>query len=149
MTRREAYRQMHDRPKSFRGYQDVKFWMTLPPARRLYLAVLKHYKARRFDATDGPAVREIIGKVFDRLAKAGNDYLFVDYPTAADYATAALLEPMLRCAAPRGYDQEPGWGEVEDFVLRVKPAATTRQTTRRVREQDWTEFERLSGGQPA
>lgn len=146
VTRREAYRQMHDRPGTFRGYPDIKFWMTLPPTRRLYLAVLKHYKARRFDATDPDAVRDIVNKVFEQLAKAGTDYLFVDYPTAADYATAAFLEPLLPCAAPRGYDQEPGWGEVEDFVRRVKPARTLRHSTRRVKENDWLAFERTNLG---
>lgn len=146
VTRREAYRELHKRPKTFRGYPDVKLWMTLPPARRLYLAVLKNYKARRFDDTDPTAVRSIIQKVFERLAKAGTDYLFVDYPTAADYATAALLEPLLPCAVPRGYDAEPGWGELEDFVRRVKPVGTTLRQRRRVRERDWAEFDRINTG---
>ncbi len=146
VTRREAYREMHERPKSFRGYPDVKFWMTLPPARRLYLGVLKHYRTRRYDATDPAAMQEIVAKVAERLAKAGTDYLFADYPTAADYATAALLEPSLPCARRRGYDQEPGWGAVQDFVQRVRPAKTTRHSARRVREADWRSFETIHAG---
>lgn len=129
VTRREAYRQLHKRPALGRAY-GLPFWMTLSPARRLYLAVLRHYKARRHEAADPQALREGLTRVAGQLARSGTPYLFGQQPTAADVTTAALLEPMQVVAAAGGYVDHPGWQEVAAYLQRVRPATTTVVRTR-------------------
>lgn len=142
-VRREAYRALHEKPSLAAGH-DLPLWMRTPFARRFYLAVLKLLKARRFDLEDPKVVREAIGTIAGQLGRTGTGYLFGSAPTAADLATAALLEPLVPAAALRGYDQVVGWGHLVAFVDRVRPHRTTRVGGRRVRESDWQEFERLN-----
>jgi glutathione S-transferase len=147
-TRREAYRALHDRP-GLAAHYEVPFWFRLPPARRLYLGILKHYKARRFDAADPPAIQAALARVARRLRESGTGYLFGAHPTAADLATAALLEPLTMCAHERGHDRHPDWAFVRAFIERVRPPATTMVRRSRVRERDWRRLEALHAARPA
>jgi glutathione S-transferase len=143
VVRREAYRALHARP-GLAGGHGLPLWMRTPFARRFYLGVLKLLKARRFEAEDATAVREAVATIVGQLGRSGTGYLFGSQPTAADVATAALVEPLLPAADERGYARLPGWAHVAAYVARVRPAGTTRTSGRAVREADWVEFERLN-----
>ena len=142
-VRREAYRTLHGRP-SLAARHGLPLWMATPFARRFYLTVLKLLKARRHEEQDVAALRDGVAQTYARLRQTGTGYLFGTLPTAADIATAALLEPLVPGARERGYDQWPGWHEVAALVARVRPARTTRTGGRRVAEADWRGFERLN-----
>lgn len=142
-VRREAYRALHDRPSLAAGH-GLPLWMRTPFARRFYLAVLKLLKARRYEAVDAESVRTGLAQIAGQLKRMGTGFLFTTHATAADFATAALLEPLVPAARHRGYDRLPGWDAVEPYIARLRPAATTRTGGRRVTEADWTEFERLN-----
>lgn len=142
-VRREAYRALYAKP-SLAGKHGLPLWMRTPFARRFYLAVLKLLKARRFDDEDAQAVREGVGIIVAQLGRTGTGYLFGAQATAADHATAALLEPLVPAAEERGYAKLPGWQPLVAYIVRVRPAATTRSGGRAVREADWKEFERLN-----
>lgn len=142
-VRREAYRALHAKP-SLAAAHGLPLWMRTPFARRFYLTVLKLLKARRFEDEDARAVRGAIATIADQLGRSGTGYLFGSRATAADVATAALLEPLVPAAEERGYPGLPGWQAVVAHVRRVRPAATNRAGGRAVREADWREFERLN-----
>lgn len=142
-VRREAYRALHAKPSLAKGH-DLPLWMRLPFARRFYLTVLKLLKARRYDAEDRKALEAAIALTAQRLAATGTGYLYGSTPTAADVATAALLEPLVPIAAHLGYDKLPGWPAVAALVDRVRPSTTTCTKSRRITEADWREFERLN-----
>jgi glutathione S-transferase len=142
-VRREAYRALHAKPSLAKGH-DLPLWMRLPFARRFYLTVLKLLKARRYEADDRTALEAAIDLTARRLGATGTGYLYGKTPTAADVATAALLEPLIPMATHLGYDRLPGWLAVAALVDRVRPAGTTRTASRRVTEADWVEFERLN-----
>lgn len=144
-VRREAYRALHRRP-GLAARHGLPLWMRTPFARRFYLAVLKLLKARRFEEEDAGVLRDGVARVARRVESGG--FLFGPHATAADLATAALLEPLLPAAKLRGYAGLPGWGAVEAYVARVRPARTTRTAGRRVREADWRELERLNAAAP-
>jgi glutathione S-transferase len=148
-VRREAYRALHRRP-SLAGRHGLPLWMRTPFARRFYLTVLKLLKARRFDEEDADAVREGVARVAEQLRRTGTGFLFASHATAADFATAALMEPLVPAAENRRYDKLPGWEAIVPFIERVRPAATTRTGGRPILEADWKEFERLnSAAKPA
>ncbi|HUR62821.1 MAG TPA: glutathione S-transferase N-terminal domain-containing protein [Candidatus Thermoplasmatota archaeon] len=137
-VRREAYRALHAHPSRGRAY-GAPLYARLPfVGRRLVLAVLKHYKARRFEAADPPAIRAAIDRVAGQLTLTGTGYLLGPHATAADHAVAALLEPL--ALVREAYDG-PGLSLVEAYVARVRPARTTRQDGRAVRERDWRALE--------
>ncbi|MEA3166704.1 MAG: glutathione S-transferase [Thermoplasmata archaeon] len=142
-VRREAYRALHAKP-SLAGQHGLPLWMRTSFARRFYLGVLKLLKARRFEADDPKAIREGVSTIVSQLGRSGTGYLFGAHPTAADQATAALLEPLVPAAAERGYDRLPGWPHLVAYIARVRPATTTRSGGKAVREADWREFERLN-----
>lgn len=142
-VRREAYRALHARPSLAAGH-GLPLWMRTPLARRFYLAVLKLLKARRFEEADRAALRDAVGHISAQVAKTGTGFLFGAQPTAADFATAALLEPLVPMARHLGYTELLGWDRVAAFVERVRPAGTSRLGGRRIREADWREFERLN-----
>ena len=143
VVRREAYRALHAKPSLAAGH-GLPLWMRTPLARRFYLGVLKLLKARRFEAEDAKAVEDAVATVVAQLGRTGTGYLFGSQPTAADVATAALLEPLLPAADQRGYARLPGWAHVVAYVARVRPKGTTRTSGRAVREADWVEYERLN-----
>lgn len=142
-VRREAYRALHAKPSLAAGH-GLPLWMRTPFARRFYLAVLKLLKARRYEEADAKAVREGVATIVAQLGRTGTGYLFGAQPTAADHATAAMLEPLVPAAAERGYDRLAGWAHLVAYVARVRPSTTTRSGGRAVRESDWREFERLN-----
>lgn len=142
-VRREAYRALHAKPSLAAGH-GLPLWMRTPFARRFYLGVLKLLKARRFEEADTKALREGIAHTHAQLAKTGTGFLFGKQPTAADFATAALLEPLVPAAKERGYEGVKGWREVVAFIDRVRPAGTTRTGGHRITEADWKALERLN-----
>jgi len=137
-VRREAYRVLHAHPGAARRYGAPLYFRFPFVAKRLFLAVLRHYKARRFEATDPPAIRAAIDKVARRLTTTGTGFLLGRDPTAADLAVAALFEPL---ALARGRYEGPALRLVEAYVARVRPVKTLRQVTRTVRERDWRGLE--------
>lgn len=143
-ARREAYRALHAEPRLARGYGGAPRYLAWRGARRLYLGVLRHYKARRFEAGDPEALREAVARVAARLAERQTGFLFAEHPTAADLATAALMEPLLPIAELRGYAKLEGWPAVAAFVRRVRPGRTTLARRRGMRPWDWRAFERLA-----
>ncbi|MEA3190451.1 MAG: glutathione S-transferase [Thermoplasmata archaeon] len=143
-ARREAYRALHADPRLLKGYPEAPRYMAWPVARRLYLNILRHYKARRFEATDPAALREALARVAARLAERGTGFLCASHPTAADYATAALLEPLVAVAHARGLDDAPGWPAVAAFVARVRPTRLLRRRRRSLHWWHWRRFERLA-----
>lgn len=145
-VRRESYRALHEDPSLGKGY-DLPLAMRLPiVARRMYLGILKHYKARRFEAEDPATLRQALARIAARLH--GHDYLFGPLPTAADIATAALFEPLTLIAERKGYAQEPGWETVKGLIDRVRPATTTLRGARPVRGRDWDEWEAVAVHNP-
>ncbi|MEK6985783.1 MAG: glutathione S-transferase family protein [Candidatus Thermoplasmatota archaeon] len=145
VARREAYRALLANPRLARGH-GLPWWSRTPAARRIYLGVLKTLKARRFDDADAKAVPIILEKVSRRLASS--PFLFGTKPTAADIATAALLEPLVVSAPQRGYAQILGWSAVEAFVTRVRPARTTSTGGRRMTSAALHRLADLAARQP-
>lgn len=143
-TRLEAYRALQAEPGRGKRY-DLPLSLRVPPvARRVFLGVLKHYKARRSEATDPGVVRSAIEETAARLEATGTGYLFGAQPTAADVTTAALLEPCRLFIDSPAYQGVGGWDIVDDFVTRVKPQTTTLRRSRRVKEADWRAWEALN-----
>ncbi len=137
VARREAYRALIADPRLARGH-GLPFWSRTPAARRIYLGVLKTLKARRFEAADSAAMPVIVAHIQAQLA--GKPFLFGNEPTAADVATAAMLEPLVVSAPERGYARLPGWSDAVGLMGRVRPATTTRTASRKMRSLDWTRF---------
>jgi glutathione S-transferase len=140
-VRREAYRALHRRPGASKAYGTP--WHLRVPfvARRLFLNVLRHYKARRFEASDPPAIRAAIDKVARQLARTGTGYLVGRHATAADHTVAALFEPL--SLAQGSYDG-PAWRLVAAYVARVRPSRTTRVASRAVKPRDWASLGRAA-----
>ncbi|MCA1810511.1 MAG: glutathione S-transferase family protein [Halobacteriales archaeon] len=143
-VRREAYRALHRHPGAARAYGAPTYTRIPLLSRRMFLAVLRHYKARRFEATDPPLLRAAVDRAAHQLTLTGTGYLLGRHPTAADHAVAALLEP-LRLA--KGYDG-PAWRLVSAYIERVKPRTTTLATARRVRRKDWDALEAAAKATP-
>lgn len=140
-VRREAYRALHAHPGLGKRY-GLPLTLRAPVvAKRIFLAVLKHYKARRFEAEDPDSVRAAMAKVDARLQGNATGYLFGEHCTAADIATAAFLEPLTLLDA---YHAEPSWPGLLEYVNRVRPNATQCAGVRRVREADWRAWEALA-----
>lgn len=145
VARREAYRALLANPRLARGH-GLPWWSRTPAARRIYLGVLKTLKARRFDDADTKAVPVLVAKVARQLAAA--PFLFGAHPTAADVATAALLEPLVVSAPERGYAQLPGWAALEAFVARVRPVRTASTGSRRMTSAALERLAALAALQP-
>ena len=144
VARRVAYQTIHDTP---RAYGDSLLWhMVFRLARRQVLGVLKHYKARRFVETDRLAVGAILRKIERQLENSGTGFLFGNKPSAADYATTALVSPMLpirNLSATSG----PTGQVVREYVRRVKPKTLTRRRRRWARAKDLKAW-RTAGSAP-
>jgi glutathione S-transferase len=145
-VRREAYRALHRRPRAARAYGAPLYTAIPVLSRRLFLGVLKHYKARRFEAADPPAIRAAIDRTARQLTLTGTGYLVGRHPTAADHAVAALFEPL--ALAKEGYGG-PAWRLVEAYIERVRPRRTAIVGARGARERDWKEFEAAAAATPA
>lgn len=139
VARREAYRVAYEQPMRLTGRWSVR--LAARAARPVSLAVLKFYKARRFDEHDADAIPKIFANIAQELERQGTGYLLGDRPTAADLSVAALCQPFAYAAEARGYPELPGWEEVEEYVERVKPKRTTRRRRRFIRERHWRALE--------
>lgn len=124
-AQRVAYRTLHARP--WRYSHNPGYWLAGLVAKRLTLAVLKSYKARRFDDSDAAEGAARLTKAADPL-RDGRPYLFGDQPTAADFAQAALIEPILR--ARDTLSNHPDRRLLWSHVKRVRPRSTRVQRRR-------------------
>lgn len=144
VARREAYRAAYGHPWAFAaGRPHIWFGITL--YRPVLLAVLKHYKMRRYEEADQEAVPQIIARIDAQLAESGGPYLFGATLTAADLATAALVAPLRFAGKAHGHMDQPGWHEVMGYVATVRPEQTLLRGRRRIRERDWRFLEGVAG----
>lgn len=142
VVRREAYRVLATSPEVYaRGRWD-RVRMRL--GRPLFRRILTLLKAERHEADDPRIVREAIERTIDRLRDNDTGYLYGDHVTAADLATAALLQPMVPIAEIRGFASIDGWGEFVQYVRTVKPGRLRRTAKRPAKEEDWKAFEVLN-----
>lgn len=146
LARREGYRALIASPKLYA--KGIKQRIQLRVGRKLFKVILKIYKADDYP-DDAKRMSRVIDRVATTLEDTGTGYLVTDQPTAADYAVAALLSPVLPAAEHHGYTKHPGWAAIPAFVERVKPARLARVDKRKVREEDWQAFEVLNGTRPA
>lgn len=145
-ARREAYRAIYKHPSLGRRY-GVPAYLRAPfLAKRLVLGVLKHYKARRTEASDPGDVVAAMEKVAAQLAQTATGYLFGSEPTAADITTAALLEPLRLVDA---HHKHAAWEALDAYIERVKPKKTLCAAEHKVREADWVAFERVAAAELA
>ncbi len=141
VARREAYRVAHNEP--FKLTRNPLIRGAAWAARSQTLGVLKFYKVRRFDEADTEAIPGILKRIADQLRESGTGFLFGPRPTAADIATAALIQPLTYAAPARGYHELDGWAEAMAHLARIKPARTSRSGGRWLREKDWQWLEGL------
>ncbi len=124
-ARRVAYRTIYAHPTHYT--RNPLIWSVLRAARGLVLNILKHAKARRFEEADAAAGPEILDRISARLGENGTGVLFGGAPSAADFATAALLEPVLRIRKEPLCDH-PAWNEMQAYVARIRhKSASTRK----------------------
>ena len=118
LARRDAYRTLYEQPLRYSWNPAV--WLAGLFGRRVILAVLKSYKARRDYEDDDRDRAGILGRIGEQL-RAQGPFLFGVHKTAADYATAALLQPLLRV---HGLPQcrHVDWRLLQAYVRRVKPS---------------------------
>ncbi len=117
-ARRVAYRTIYARPSHYT--RNPGLWALFRASRSLVLNILKHAKARRFDARDADDGPKLLDRISEQLGDTGTGYLFGARPSAADFATAALLEPALRIRR-EPICTHPAWAELHAYVARVKP----------------------------
>ncbi len=146
VARREAYRVAHNQP--FKLTRNPLVHGAAWAARGQTLGVLKFYKVRRFDESDSQAAPGIFRRIAQQLEESGTGFLFGPRPTAADIATAALVEPFTYAAPGRAYHEMEGWKETRDHLARVKPARTLRSGGRWMREKDWQWLEAMKPPAP-
>lgn len=117
LARRDAYRTLYEHPTGYTRNPAV--WMLGTAAKPLILNVIKSYKGRRYYDQDDQERAGILSRIGDRLRASDGRFLFGDQKTAADYATAALLEPLLRIR-PK-HMNHPDRPILRQYVRRVKP----------------------------
>lgn len=129
-AQRVAYRTLHARPWKYSW--NPAYWLAGLAGKRLTLAVLKMYKARRFEEADAAEGADRLTQAADPL-RDGRPFLFGPAPTAADFAQAALIEPILRArdTLPDHPDRALLWAHVK----RVRPGST-RVRRRRASKAD-------------
>lgn len=125
-ARRMAYRTIHARPTHYTG--NPALWSLFRASRGLVLNILKHSKARRFEDSDAEEGPRILDRISEQLGDNGTGVLFGAAPTAADFATAALLEPLLRIRR-EAICEHPAWAEMQGYVARMTPKRHTRGKT--------------------
>ncbi len=126
VARRMAYRTIHQRPTGFT--RKPLLWLGFRLLRPTILGVLKFYKTRRYDESDPVDFAAIMEKVTKQLG--AKPYLFGDEPTAADYATAALLQP----TAGIHPDAHPEMPRIRSYIERVaQPLRRGRRLRRKER----------------
>lgn len=141
-VRREAYRVIYARPQHWT--ENPLIWLAGFAGRKLVLKILKAYRARRFEERDRADAGLLLRRAADRL-RDGQPFLFGDWPTAADFAQAALLEPLLRIRR-HTLHQHPDWDILVAHMERVRPGHTLRGRTRRASKTDharWTAMDKV------
>ncbi len=135
-ARRIAYRTIYAHPTHYTG--NPALWPVLRAGKGLVLNILKHAKARRFEEQDERAGPEIFDRISAQLGETGTGYLFGATPTAADFATAALLSPVLRIRKEAICDH-PAWSEMQAYVkrLRHKPAVRGKHKWTPTKRSQW------------
>lgn len=118
LARRDSYRTLHAAPTKYTGNPGV--WFLGRAGRRVILAILKAYKVRRFEDQDAADRDRILGRIGEQLARSEGAFLFGDQKTAADYAVAALVAPLLRIRTTP-YLEHPDRDAIEAFVDVVRP----------------------------
>ncbi len=142
LARHDAYRTLYAHPTRYG--RNPGLWLVARAARGLILTILKSYKVRRFETEDAAKRGPTLTKIADQLRATGTGYLFADHPTAADFATAALLGPLLPIRDWE-YKTHPDMPLLRAFVKRVQPTST-RTKRRRATQQDharWTAMEKV------
>lgn len=120
VARRVAYRTLYESP--FQADLPLRQRLLLRIGKPVILNVLKHYKARRFEATDLDEMHAQLSRVEDVLVQ-GN-LLGTPAPTAADRSVAALLRPYTYVATPLGLHEQ--YPETMAWI------GAMRRTTRRL-----------------
>ena len=130
-AQRAAYRTLYRRPWKYG--RNPAYWLAGLAGKPLILNILKHYKARRFETMDAAEGAGRLTRAAERL-RDGRPYLFGDVPTAADFAQAALLEPILRArdTLPDHLDRGLLW----QHVKRVRPRRLLIGKRRRASKAD-------------
>ncbi len=119
VARRTAYRAIHAKPTSYT--RNPVLWAVFAAGRGAVLNILKFYKARRTEASDPVDLDAAIDRVLENLE---GPFLFGEAPTAADYAVAALLQPVVRIHP----DIHPRMPELREYIGRVaKPLRRGRR----------------------
>lgn len=118
LARRDAYRTVYERPLSYS--RNPAIWVAGLLGRRLVLGVLKTIKARRDYAADDRDRAEVLSRIGTRLRASAGPFLFGDEKTAADYATAALLRPLLRVRL-KSHTGHADWRLLRQYIRRVRP----------------------------
>ena len=121
LARRDSYRTLHATPTKYTGNPGV--WLLGRAGRRVILAILKAYKVRRFEEQDAADRDRILGRIGEQLMRSEGRFLFGDQKTAADYAVAALVAPLLRILT-KPYLEHPGRAAIEAFVDAVRPVGS-------------------------
>lgn len=116
-AQRDAYRVLYDTPTKYG--RNPLLWLAAVPLHGLFLNILKAYKARRHYDQDDAERSDRLTRVADQL-RANGPFLFGERKTAADYATAALMAPLLRIRTTE-YLQHPDLPMLKSYVRRVKP----------------------------
>lgn len=148
VVRRQAYRLLHRNPRLAKRF-GAPFWMRTRLAKRVYLAILKHYKARRYDDTDPEALVAAFGRIGTQLEHQQTGLLFGEDVTAADIACAALVEPAIILADELELDVHPAYSVVSQWLDHVRPMKTglTRRSKFGQRDESaWTK--RVAKGRP-
>lgn len=133
LARRDCYRTIYEHPTRYS--RNPLLWVLLRAARPQVLGVLKHIKARRDYARDDEVRAGVLSRIGDRLRQEGTGFLFGHTPTAADFATAALLAPMLRLRRCE-VNAHPDLHLLVQYLRRVRPRRSTRTRRRRLAPQE-------------
>ncbi len=146
IARREAYRVAYNQP--FKLTRKPLVRVVARVARPQVLGILKFYKARRFDDEDEQAIPELLARIGKQLDQSGTGYLFGPRPTAADLATAAMVETLTYAEPARKYAEMDGWMQATAHLERVRPAKLSRVGRRWIREKDWQWLESVKPDAP-
>ncbi len=140
LARRDAYRTLYEKPTRYTSNPLV--WLVGVFAKPLILNILKAYKARRDYDKDDIERPTVFSKIANQV-RANGPFLFGAQKTAADYATAALLEPILRIRKPSQI--HPDWNFLKAYVKAVKPRGSPYIAKEKFTPQVRARLERKAG----
>ncbi len=141
-VRREAYRVLVERPEVYADSAMDRARLIL--ARPRFRRIMRHYQMDHY-RDDTRILRGLIERTAATLAaRSEGGFLFGDRVSAADVATAALMQPLLAIGRTRGLAGDTAWEVFASHVARTKPARLTRVGKRPVRARDWKAFDALN-----